>query len=150
MYHVTRLEVLNDSLYIEFWWKLESDKDCFHYDCDEYLKKTTGTYIHPILSSVTYFNDNDCPTIITPVDYDLYKYKDFGKLNNIIVSFPRVGKHITFDSKYYHGISNIFSDGDTSSKPRYMLAINLWDRRPQCVDWYSTNCKDNCDISVVI
>lgn len=150
LFHAERLSIPIGTLFAEFWWKLEADTDCFHYDCDEYLKKTTGTYIHPLLSTITYFNDHDCPTVITQIDREIYKYKDFDKQNTITISFPRIGKHITFDSKYYHGISNVFAHSETCNKPRYILAINIWERQPECVDWYPINSKDNCDTSIVI
>ena len=69
MFHFKRLNIeVTDSHYIEFWCKNKFDTHRLHVDCDEYQKKHNMKYIHPLLSCVTYLNDNQCPTIITNVD----------------------------------------------------------------------------------
>jgi hypothetical protein len=140
LFHFNRLnnniDVNNN--FIEFWWKTSPDTDNFHLDCDEYIKKTKCKYIHPLLSCVIYFNNYNCPTIITDIDFENYKYKEFNDKNIIYMSFPRQGKHLTFDSKLFHGISNVFND-DNKSASRYMLAINLWNTKPTNIDYYNSN-----------
>jgi len=146
LFHFNRLNNNNDininNNFIEFWWKTSPDTDNFHLDCDEYIKKTEGKYIHPLLSCVTYFNNYYCPTIITDIDFENYKYKEFNNKTTIYMSFPRQGKHLTFDSKLFHGISNVFND-DNKSASRYMLAINLWNTKPTNIHYYNSNNKNN-------
>lgn len=150
LFHLNRLDIhINNNIYVEFWWKLEADTDNFHLDCDEYIKNVTGEYVSPLLSCVTYLNDNACPTVITNVNFEDYKYKNFKNHNCIYLSFPREWKHITFDSKLFHGISNVF-ENDESNKPRYMLAINLWDKKPVNIEYFSTTNYDNNDVNISI
>lgn len=146
LFHFNRLniDIVKDNLnnFVEFWWKNEADVDNFHLDCDEYIKNNTGNYIHPMLSCVTYFNNHNCPTIITNIDFETYKYKDFNKLNSIYMSFPCKNKHITFDSTLYHGISNIFNN-ENYKNPRYMLAINLWSNKPTNIEYYDNSINSS-------
>lgn len=135
-YHFNRLNIDVNNSFVEFWWKTNSDVDNFHLDCDENIKKTTGLYIHPLLSCVTYFNNHNCPTILTNINFEDYKYKNFKDKNIIYMSFPKEGKHITFDSTLYHGISNIFQNNEYTNL-RYMLAINLWNKKPSDIIYYN-------------
>lgn len=122
--------------YVEFWCKNKFDTHRLHVDCDEYQKKHNLKYIHPLLSCVTYFNDNPCPTIITNIDMESYKYKEFENQNALFLSMPKCNKQITFDGKYFHG-STLLSDNDDEDS-RYIIAINLWDKRPTNVGYYSS------------
>jgi len=146
-FHFNRLNIDFNNNFVEFWWKIKSDTDNFHLDCDEHIKETSGIYIHPLLSCVTYFNNHNCPTIITDINFEDYKYKNFKDKNIIYMSFPKEGKHITFDSKLYHGISNIFQNNQNENNndfPRFMLAINLWNQKPSNIIYYNNdNINDN-------
>jgi hypothetical protein len=136
LFHFNRLNIkLDADVFVEFWFKTASDTDNFHLDCDEFKRSREGKYVHPLLSCVTYLNDHNCPTILTGIDYDTYKYKEFEEQTSLFLSFPRFGKHITFEPNKFHGISNIFNN-DNHKKPRYMLAINLWDKKPETVPYY--------------
>lgn len=149
LFHFNRLniDITNNNYYIEFWCKNKFDTNSLHVDCDEYEKKTHFNYIHPILSCVTYFNENPCPTIITDVDLDKYKYKEFEKQTEVFLSIPKVNKQITFDGRYFHG-SSLLSKDDID-KSRYIVAINLWDIKPKNVEYYHSDnndviCKNDC------
>jgi hypothetical protein len=136
-----------DKYYIEFWSKNKYDTCSLHVDCDEYLKKEQLEYNYPLLSSVSYLNDCNFPTLITNIDMERYMYKDFEKDLSLFFSFPKKNKQITFDGKYFHG-SAIIDDEldplDTLNKDRYIIAINLWDKKPINVDYYqSSSCNSN-------
>lgn len=137
LFHFNRLNItLDNSTFVEFWFKSVPDTDNFHLDCDEFIKSNQNKYVHPLLSCVTYLNDHNCPTILTDIDYDTYKYKEFEDQTSICLSFPRFGKHITFEPNKFHGISNLFNN-DNYKTPRYMLAINLWDKNPENIPYYN-------------
>lgn len=134
MFHFKDLNILyNEDYYIEFWWKNVAVDNKLHIDCDEYERKHNN-YCYPIRSCVTYLNDHDLPTIITNIDFEQYKYKQTPEIKEIILSFPIKNKHISFDGTKYHGVCNILNV-DTNS-PRYILAINLWDRKPNYLPYY--------------
>jgi hypothetical protein len=141
-FHFNRMNIsLDKSVFVEFWFKSVPDTDNFHLDCDEFIKSSEEKYIHPLLSCVTYLNDHNCPTILTNIDYDTYKYKEFEEQNSLFFSFPRFGKHITFEPNKFHGISNVFNN-DNCKNPRYMLAINLWDKKPENVGYYGMKLNE--------
>ena len=156
MFHFERLNIIFDpnEHFIEFWFKntifKNSDSyphniNSFHYDCDENEKKLNNKQFKPLLSCVNYFNDNEFPLLLTDVDLEEYKFKKFENKNNIQIIFPKKNKQITFDGTKYHGIVDIFNklnnDTDTDFE-RYMLAINLWNRKPLNIDYY-TNDYEN-------
>ena len=86
MFHIKRLqncennisdnEVLKENYYVEFWVKAKYETSTLHVDCDEYLRKNQLEYNYPVLSSVTYLNDSNIPTVITNIDMDRYMYKE--------------------------------------------------------------------------
>ena len=145
MFHFKRLniDITKDECYVEFWCKNKFDTHCLHLDCDEHEKKTRLNYIYPVLSCVTYFNDNPCPTIITNIDLETYKYKEFETHTELFLSLPKSNKQITFDGKHFHGSTILKSEDDIEK--RYIIAINLWDKRPSSVDYYN-NSENNTEI----
>jgi len=138
MFHFKRLaiDIEKNDYYVEFWCKNKFETHCLHVDCDEYIKRTNLNYIYPLLSCVTYFNDNTCPLIITNIDMDIYKYKEFETQNKIFLSIPRRNKQVTFDGSFFHGSTTLSDDHDKNNS-RYMIAINLWDKKPTNVDYYN-------------
>jgi hypothetical protein len=98
----------------------------------------------PLMSSVNYFNDNDFPLLLTEIDLEDYKFKKFENKNNIQIIFPKKNKQITFDGTKYHGVVDIFNkinDGTDSEFERYMLAINLWNKKPLNIDYYKNSSE---------
>jgi hypothetical protein len=122
--------------YVEFWCKNKFNTHRLHVDCDESQKMQNLKYIYPLLSCVTYLNNNPCPTIITNIDMESYKYKEFENQTELFLSIPNCNKQITFDGKYFHG-STLLSDNDKEDS-RYIIAINLWDKRPTNVEYYNS------------
>ena len=145
MFHFARLNIYDmETQFVEFWCKSKFDTHTLHLDCDEKLKKTSGKYEHPLLSCVTYLNDvPNSPTIITKVDLECYKYKEFEEQTEIVLSLPICNKQITFDGHYYHGsttLSEVDADADADanrSDDRYIIAINLWNKKPIGVEYYA-------------
>lgn len=134
MFHFNDLNICyNEDYYIEFWWKNATVDNKLHMDCDEYEKKENN-FFYPLRSCVTYFNNNDFPTVITNIDFENYKYKKTPETKEIIFSFPKKNKHIAFDGTKYHGVCNILDIDVTST--RLILAINLWNRKPSYVPFY--------------
>jgi len=143
MFHFKRLNIdISDNHYIEFWCK---DTICsnvsLHVDCDEILKRN-NIYKYPLLSCVTYLNDNiDCPTIITNVDLECHKYKEFDKQTEVLLSLPKRNKQITFNGKYFHGTAMLNENAKITE--RYIIVLNFWDIKPKSVDNFIPN--DNVD-----
>jgi len=137
-FHFNRLNIqFDENKYVEFWFKNSSshEKNSFHFDCDEYDRKMNmpEIFITPLLSCIVYMNNNENPTIITNIDQETYNTENFNENTTLILSFPKYLKHITFDGgNNYHGILNFSGNEDD----RFILAINLWDIRPQFVPYF--------------
>ena len=159
MFHFERLNINfhPNEHFIEFWFKNSIFKNIdnyvdninsFHYDCDENERKLNNKQFKPLLSCVNYFNDNDFPLLLTEIDLEDYKFKKFENKTNIQIIFPKKNKQFTFDGTKYHGVIDIFNknndDIDTVFE-RYMLAINLWNKKPLNIDYYkNTNSAEFC------
>ena len=87
MFHFEKLNIIFDpnEYYIEFWFKNLIVKKCenytnninsFHYDCDENEKQLNNKQYKPLMSCVSYFNDNDFPLLLTEIDLEEYKFKN--------------------------------------------------------------------------
>ena len=94
----------------------------FHWDKDEEFRLLTGgsMYIHPHLSTVTYLTDFGAPTMVLSKRVDplsgsyITDVSDDGNVSNVegFVSFPKQGKHLSFDGRYLHAApSDLLMDG---------------------------------------
>ena len=62
------------------------------------IKINENKYCELLLSCESYFNKKcNYPTIITEIDLENYKYKEFDKKNKLQIIFPQDNKQITFD-----------------------------------------------------
>ena len=94
----------------------------FHWDKDEDFRLLTGgsMYIHPHISTVTYLTDLGAPTMVLSKRVDpmsgayVADADDNGNATNVdgLVSFPKQGKHLSFDGRYLHAApSDLLRDG---------------------------------------
>ena len=139
MFHFKRLNIHNtENYYVEFWCKSVFDTK-LDIDCHQYTKHTED-FIYPTLSCVTYLNDvSNSPTILTNINHDSYKYKMFNKQTEIILSFPKLNKHISFDGNLYSN-ATAFDTQDVFN--RYTISINIWDVRPKSIHYYDDIISD--------
>jgi hypothetical protein len=141
MFHIKRLdkEWNNKKYFIEFWWKNDIVTNNlfihrFHIDKDEFVFKKNNQMICPILSTVTYLNNSNCPTVI-------YNGKirniDNTKVEDLILSFPMEFKHICFDGSMPHGAIQLFNQElNSENNTRKTLMFNIWeDHRPMNVEF---------------
>lgn len=141
IYHFNKLNInINSNYFVEFWIKSKFDTHKLHVDCDENLKNINLEYNYPLLSCITYFNETKTPTIITNINMNKYMYKKFDNEKSIFFSFPKKNKQITFDGKYFHG-STILNEEYNIYEDRYILAINLWDKKPNNIDYFMPDNK---------
>jgi hypothetical protein len=87
-----------------------------HVDKDEELRILTGgtTYIHPHLSTVTYFTSLGSPTMIMNCRVHPLEgtWMCPHELMEGFVSWPAMGKHISFDGRYLHAAPcDLMSEG---------------------------------------
>jgi hypothetical protein len=69
-----------------------------------------------------------------------------------MIVFPKKNKHITFDGSKRHGVSLVFEEEDKINDPRYIIAINLWNKKPSDVKYYQKTQIEkeyNDDVQVV-
>lgn len=128
MFHLTRLGFLfnNNDIHIQFW--VKSGKNCklseLHRDWYTDYDKTDEA--RAFLSTITYLEDNDIPTLISDVTMNEHKERKFEKMNKVALSFPRAGKHISFLGRdYFHGHYGVFPESEYTNA-RYLLVVKLW------------------------
>jgi hypothetical protein len=115
-----------------------------HFDKDEALAESFDLGSFPTLSTVTYLTatPNASPTVLFPHTYD----KDEGEvMDEMLVSYPKRGKHIVFDGRLLHGapahhaLRQIKDDASIersseSTLNRVTFLVNVWvDRQPSGV-----------------
>ncbi len=139
MFHFARLNIVYDKNkhYIEYWTKNENNSGSnniihnFHSDKDELRLQKNNELVYPLLSTVTYLTDSECPTVITNIPYhNINKLEELEKNNLIYLSFPKKLKHIAFNGINSHGVSDVLSENilphNISNRRTFM--INLWEK----------------------
>uniref|UniRef100_A0A6C0B8J9 Uncharacterized protein n=1 Tax=viral metagenome TaxID=1070528 RepID=A0A6C0B8J9_9ZZZZ len=128
MFHLTRLGFqLHDDIHVQFWMKSGKNSNLCELHRDWYTDYENKGEKRAFLSTITYLEDNDIPTLISDVTINEYKERKFDKMNKIALSFPRAGKHISFLGRdYFHGHYSVFPVSDYSNS-RCVLVVKLWD-----------------------
>jgi GR25 family glycosyltransferase involved in LPS biosynthesis len=129
-FHTKRLNVELNDKYISFWSKKHEYNYSYihmHIDHCDYESRIYDTEKkHPLFTSIIYFEDNDCPTLITDITRDMYNNNDFKNTKQMIFSFPKILKNLVFEGgKYLHGESYLY---DRHIKNRKALVIAVWDK----------------------
>lgn len=107
-----------------------------HFDKDEVLAESFDLGSFPTLSTVTYLTatHNASPTVVFPHTFD----KDEEVMDEMLVSYPRRGKHLVFDGRLLHGapahhaLRSIQNNGDGNagksdeSLNRVTFLVNVW------------------------
>ena len=117
----------------EIWAKNTHSGTSFHVDCDEEMRKNCDLR-YPDLASVTYLTEANAPTVITDINDETLNYKEFDNENSLFVSFPKVGKIITFNPQMYHSAVST-----ENVENRLILLINFWTEPPATIENYIPN-----------
>jgi len=95
------------------------------------FKKNETTVEYPILSCMVFLTDSELPFVITEIDIDNYKYKEFKKQDTLHMIFPKKNTHVVFNGSVCNGfiIPNPNSkDADINDKNSInAILINVWD-----------------------
>lgn len=142
-FHATRLNIDLNSIFVELFFKTETQTNySLHLDCDEYdrvINRSDKLHV-PFLSCITYLSDNDrLPTVISDVNQEMYKFKDFSKTQALCLSLPEKMKQICFNGgEYYHGMSSLH-DKVSSNEKRHILVLNFWKIKPLNIPRFDYN-----------
>jgi hypothetical protein len=115
-----------------------------HYDKDEALAESFGVGSFPTLSTVTYLTAPSKTAAPTIVFDHTYTQGEDEIMSSMMVSRPRVGKHICFDGRLLHGApyhpsllpseTTDSAEAATGSVFRVTFLVNIWNhRRPASV-----------------
>jgi len=99
---------------------------------DKHKKINENKFKFPLLHSITYLTDSN-PLLITNVDNNQYKFKEFKNEENIVFCFPKKGNHIVFDPSKYHSylqMTNTYKDETLKEfdSIHLSLEVTLWER----------------------
>lgn len=101
----------------------------FHSDHDEMVRRENeGEMIYPLLSTVTYLNNHNSPTIVwdTSTGKTQKEYRNIPP-TEVVFSIPEEGRMLTFNPRYIHGVL-------PHSEGRITLMYNIWDYRPKALN----------------
>lgn len=140
-FHLKRLNIENiNEYYIECW---THNRFCteyiLHLDIDE-IQYKTGEISFPLLTTLTYFNDIEIPTMITNITKDdMVVNLNDNNIDEFYLSFPKMLKNISFEGfKYYHGAINVLGKQNIRQE-RFILGMNLWQKRINDIEYYNFN-----------
>jgi hypothetical protein len=120
----------------EFWIQSRSSKEIidaqsidFHFDKDEFMLEQRGEHCHPRIATVTYLSNTGAPTVV--FDTTVQDVRDERNLNHgpcsAYVSFPHLGKHISFPGHLLHGCPvELILPAQGMQYSRLTLLVNLW------------------------
>ena len=134
------------------WWVQTGGSVGLHWDKDEACRETSGIFVHPALSTVTYLtgdqnNDTDAPTLVFE-NLTVPRLARHGggvpgnlqpdpACHRVVASWPKRGKHVAFDGRLLHGVfPELASAGTTHAdgSRRVTFLVNVWlNHRPRDV-----------------
>lgn len=120
-----------------------------HYDKDEVLAENFDLGAFPTLSTVTYLTatPSASPTVVFPHTYNTDQDE---VMDEMLLSWPRRGKHLVFDGRLLHGAPahhalRSMTSGESNEKMdefRVTFLVNIWDGRKPCdVEALSTEVR---------
>ena len=119
-------------------------KNSIYFSDSNNIKINENKYCELLLSCESYFNKKcNYPTIITEIDLEHYKYKEFDKKNKLQFIFPEDNKHITFDGSRFHGVLKINELGEQKNNNYLSITINLLGDKPNNITYFSNNDNEN-------
>jgi hypothetical protein len=102
------------------WWTLCLESDAgvgAHWDKDYGIESDHGVNVFPHISTVTYLSEIGAPTVIAEMRAPTMASEEISGVagEKLLVSFPKVGKHISFDGRFLHFASEALVDDDDES-----------------------------------
>uniref|UniRef100_A0A7S3Z950 Uncharacterized protein n=1 Tax=Lotharella globosa TaxID=91324 RepID=A0A7S3Z950_9EUKA len=102
----------------EFWSLCMESGDAvgWHWDKD-YATESDGLNIHPHVATVTYLTDVGAPTMFLEktVGSPIVGHSIAGPIKKGYLSWPQVGKHVSFDGRWLHGAPDELTDAFSRS-----------------------------------
>jgi hypothetical protein len=137
-FHSSRLNLSTEkSLCIEFSLITNNINHCnIVYDKPNYDK--TNKKNSPVFSVITNLGNGTCPLLLTDINHQQYKYKNFNEQEQNKLLFLNKYTHLVFDSSKYHGFANIFNELDDGASEPYLL-INVWSYPLDNIPYYSSS-----------
>lgn len=107
-----------------------------HFDKCYCLEESHKINLHPLIGTVTYLSSVGAPTVITGVSEQYIPcfrpaegWRRAGLNGKVpfVVSYPEVGKHVTFDGQLLHfADAGLALDGQAEASDRVALLVNVW------------------------
>ena len=88
------------------------------------FKKNETTVEYPILSCMVFLTDSELPFVITEIDIDNYKYKEFKNEDTLHMIFPKKNTHVVFHGSVCNGF--VIPKDINNENPINAILINVW------------------------
>ena len=88
------------------------------------FKKNETTFKYPILSCMVFLTESELPFVITEIDVDNYKYKEFKNQDTLHVIFPKKNTHVVFHGSVCNGF--VIPKDTNNENPINAILINVW------------------------
>ncbi len=91
------------------------------------ILKKNETIKYPILSCMVFLTDSELPFVMTEIDIDTYKYKEFKNQDTLNVIFPKKNTHVVFNGNTCNGFMIPDSKDTIHENTINAILINVWD-----------------------
>lgn len=137
LFHMQKKNIeLNNNHNIEF--SIVSEWNNFKID---YYRKNKQ---YPVISILTFLDDDINPIIFTDISLDEYKYKEIPIDNKFICIHPKKDSQIVFDSSKYYGFYK-----NNENQNGAILKINVWENKTDNL-LYTSNYDNICELSSIV
>ena len=141
-FHIQKLELNEKDVFIEFCIEnlITKKMKIDYYKNNQIYSDEKFDISTPIISTITYLNNNNIPDILTNIDIESYNFKNINSKNIMVFSFPKFLKHISFEGgKYVYGINDILNE----NTERFILKINIWNKTKPDFSYYLDEILEN-------
>jgi hypothetical protein len=146
LFHIQRLNLTHDEVYVNIWGEENEYNFTYlhmHFDHCDYEKIIEGTENKkPIMSCVTFFNENNTPLIITEITKEMVRENNYLNYDNnkLYIEFPQTLKHISFDGgTYMHGESYMNVQEKCNLRKKIVIAIWKKENKPKHLPTFDIN-----------
>jgi len=117
-FHLNKLNILdNSSVSIEF---------CFKTQFNNNLVLESYENEIPILKTLTFLNESENFSIISNINNENYKFKNFDNEKNICLCFHKKLHHLSFDGGNFFHTDLVKNINSSSEYNNLILSINIW------------------------
>lgn len=127
-YHLHPLGLGLDDTFVEFFIQNGCKRVQLETQYDKVYNREHNRYKYPIVSTITFLNDNPVPMLFTNFKLNDIKYKCYPECTSLRLIIPQTMMHIRFEPHLYSGPFDFYDKHSTNTMNT--IHINIWACEP--------------------